>query len=115
MPSRSIRRAIGVAAGLLVSFTVAGSGLLLSTTQRSARDGAGEVAQRASAMVESAVNRLFLQVDGTLASLPALMEQIAASGHLDAAAASRALRSLGFQNLNKRDLLLVQANGVVWA
>ncbi|WP_431267036.1 EAL domain-containing protein [Dankookia sp. P2] len=71
--------------------------------------------QRAASVVESTVNRLFLQIDGTLASLPDLVGQVARNQASDAEAVSRILRSINFQNLNFRDLLLVQPDGIAWA
>ena len=71
--------------------------------------------QRAASVVESTVNRLFLQIDGTLASLPALVGPLSRNHEVDADEVSRVLRGINFQNLNFRDLLLVRPDGVAWA
>ncbi|MDO9713381.1 bifunctional diguanylate cyclase/phosphodiesterase [Paracraurococcus lichenis] len=115
MPLRILGRIILLTAGLLILLIAAGSALAIRRTHEAAEAAAAAMAQRGAAVTESAVNRFFLQVDGTLMGLPALLEQASSSGALDAAAMSQLLRSLGFQNLNFRDLLLVREDGWIWA
>ena len=94
--------------GLCTSF-------IIVTTQRAARETADDVVRNAASVVEGTINRLFLQIDGTLLSLPSLMSDLARLQLLDADSASRVLRNTSFQNLNFRDLLLVNADGIAWA
>ena len=72
--------------------------------------------RQASLVVESTVNHLFLQVDGALASLPAVLAATGAdTDRLDARRAARLLRSFNFQTFAFRDLMLVQTEGSIWA
>lgn len=103
-----------IVAGLLVAIGLCSS-FIIVTTYRAARDTADGVVRNAAGVVEGTVNRLFLQIDGTLLSLPNLMSDLARLGQLDADSASRVLRNTSFQNLNFRDLMLVDAGGVAWA
>jgi diguanylate cyclase (GGDEF)-like protein/PAS domain S-box-containing protein len=115
MPARNPRHAtLFVAASLLFVIGV-GTALLLDRMQQTARDAADGLVQRAASVVESTINRLFLQIDGTLASLPGLVGQLSRNQGIDADEVSHILRSLSFQNLNFRDLLLVRPDGVAWA
>ena len=100
----------------MLLLTVAACGaLVLERLHRGALAAAEDTVQRAASVMESMANRLFLQVDGTLLGLPMLMGEVAQGARLDPAAASRVLRNLTFQNLNFRDLLLVQLDGRAWA
>src|SRR6476469_4725847 len=115
MQLRNSRHAIPcVALAMLIGIGI-GTGLLLDRMRQTARDAAEGVAQRAVSVVESTVNRLFLQIDGTLASLPGLVGQASHNTDPGADEVSRILRSINFQNLNFRDLLLVRPDGVAWA
>src|SRR4051812_5428209 len=115
MPNRNSRHAI-VFAAIAVLFVIGcGTALLLDRMRQTARDAADRVVQRAASVVESTVNRLFLQIDGTLASLPGLVGPLSQSREPDADEVSRILRSINFQNFNFRDLLLVRPDGVAWA
>ncbi|MBS0639618.1 MAG: EAL domain-containing protein [Proteobacteria bacterium] len=72
--------------------------------------------RQASFVVESTVNHQFLQVDGALASLPALLATVGTEGGpLDAKTVSRLLRSFNFQAFAFRDIMLVRADGTIWA
>src|SRR3954471_22866652 len=103
MPARTARHAIVFVAVALLFVIGCGTALLLDRMRQTAREAADRVVQRAASVVESTVNRLFLQIDGTLASLPGLVGQSLGS---DPGEVSRILRSINFQNLNFRDLLL---------
>ena len=115
MPARNSRHAIAFVALALLTVIGIGTALLLDQMRRTARDAADGVVQRAASVVESTVNRLFLQIDGTLASLPGLVGQVSHGQDSGAEEVSRILRSINFQNLNFRDLLLVRPDGVAWA
>jgi diguanylate cyclase (GGDEF)-like protein/PAS domain S-box-containing protein len=108
------RAAALIAASLLLAIGI-GTGLLLDRMYRTARDTAEGLVQRSASVVESTVNRLFLQIDGTLASLPDLLAQLSQGRELEPDEVSKILRSISFQNLNFRDLLLIEPNGVAWA
>ncbi|TDH57422.1 diguanylate cyclase, partial [Dankookia rubra] len=115
MPARHSRHAIGFVAVALLTVIGIGTALLLDQMRQTARDAADGVVQRAASVVESTVNRLFLQIDGTLASLPGLVGQVSSQRNPGAEEVSQILRSINFQNLNFRDLLLVRPDGVAWA
>ena len=115
MPGRNPRHAILLVAASLLFVIGVGTALLLDRMHQTALDGADRLVQRAASVVESTVNRLFLQIDGTLASLPGLIGQLSRDQGFDAEEVSRILRSINFQNLNFRDLLLVQPDGIAWA
>ena len=115
MPASRHRHAIILTAVFLLLTIAAGGALVLERLHRGALTTADDVVQRAASVMESMTNRLFLQVDGTLLGLPMLMAETTKGQQLDQAAASRILRNLTFQNLNFRDLLLVQPDGRAWA
>jgi diguanylate cyclase (GGDEF)-like protein/PAS domain S-box-containing protein len=104
-----------MATALLLATIVAGSMLFLAHFHRSAISSAMGLVERAASISESTINRLFLQVDGTLVSLPRLVGEAAEGGRLEPDAASRVLRNMNVQNLNFRDLLLVHRDGTAWA
>ena len=66
-----------------------GTALLLDHMQQTAREAADGLVQRAASVVESTINRLFLQIDGTLASLPGLVGQLSRDQGFDADEVSR--------------------------
>jgi diguanylate cyclase (GGDEF)-like protein len=103
-----------IVAGLLVAIGLCSS-FIIVTTYRAAQETANDTVRNAASVVEGTINRLFLQIDGTLLSLPNLMSDLARLKQLDAESASRVLRNTSFQNLNFRDLILVDADGVAWA
>jgi diguanylate cyclase (GGDEF)-like protein/PAS domain S-box-containing protein len=102
-------------AALLLAIIAAGSAFVLDRLHRGARIAAQASVQRIASTAASTLNRLFLQVDGMLVSLPMLVNEAVQDSQLDAATASRVLRSMNFQNLNFRDLLLVRPDGIAWA
>ena len=73
MAARNSRHAIAFVAVALLCVIGTGTALLLDRMRQTAREAADGVVQRAASVVESTVNRLFLQIDGTLASLPGLV------------------------------------------
>jgi diguanylate cyclase (GGDEF)-like protein len=114
--SRRIRIAVAAGTGIILMTLAGGTGLLLSRTAHAARRTAEASLERSAQAMESTLNRQLLQVDGALASLPALLTGTVAGGPLTpAAAASQLLRGLNFQTFAFRDLLLVGADGAVWA
>jgi diguanylate cyclase (GGDEF)-like protein len=116
MGRRPFDRAIAFGFGLVVLILIGGAWLLLERTRQSALRAADTTLQNAMRIVESVVNRQFLQVDGALASLPALFESIATAGlSVDARSAVRLLRGLNFQTFAFRDIILLRTDGAIWA
>ena len=97
---RSLGRAIVFGFELVVLSLVGGSWILLERTRQTALHAADTTVQNASLIVESVVNRQFLQVDGALASLPALFETVSKDGSdVDPQSARRLLQGLKFRPL----------------
>src|SRR3954469_17755014 len=88
MPARTARHAIVFVAVALLFVIGTGTALLLDRMRQTAREAADGVVQRAASVVESTVNRLFLQIDGTLASLPGLVGPLSQNRETDADAVS---------------------------
>jgi signal transduction histidine kinase/DNA-binding NarL/FixJ family response regulator/HPt (histidine-containing phosphotransfer) domain-containing protein len=112
---RRLRVAVGVFAALLLLAVLIGATLITERMRRAAADSASATVQRVARVAESALNRHFLSVDGTLAGLPAMMASVAKDGRLEAPAANRLLQELNFQNFHFRDLLLLRPDGSTWA
>ncbi|MFG1343468.1 EAL domain-containing protein [Xanthobacter autotrophicus DSM 431] len=91
-----------------------GTAVLVDRGETASLAAAEAALERSSHAVENALNRQFLQVHGALASLPSLFAA-ARSSPDDAAAAGQLLRSVNFQTLAFRDLLLVGAGNVILA
>ncbi len=115
MQQRRIRLAVLLVAALLLLALGLGTNLLIDRLHRTAELSARETVQRVTRMAESTINRHFLAVDGMLAGLPALLNQVASNGRIEQAAANRMLRELNFQNFSFRDLVLVRPDGRAWA
>ncbi|MFH6786969.1 MULTISPECIES: bifunctional diguanylate cyclase/phosphodiesterase [Methylobacterium] len=112
---RKFKLAIVAGTILILALLAAGTTLLLSNAERTARQAARAGLERSAQAVETAFNRQVLQVDGALASLPALFAGLAPGGAITPDAATQLLRGLNFQTLAFRDLYLVGADGVIWA
>ncbi|WP_296309763.1 EAL domain-containing protein [Pseudomonas sp.] len=115
MTTRYSRYALLIIVAVLLAVIGLCTSFIIVTTQRAAREAADNMVRNAASVVEGTINRLFLQIDGTLLSLPSLMSDLARLQQLDADSASRVLRNTSFQNLNFRDLILVNADGIAWA
>jgi len=93
-----------------------GSALLLERTRQTALNAADTSLQNTALVVENTINRQLLQVDGALASLPALFATAAGqNAKIDTQSAKRLLRSFNFETFAFRDLLLVRPDGTLWA
>ena len=113
---RSLGRAIVFGFGLVVLSLIGGSWILLERTRQTALHAADTTLQNAALIVESVVNRQFLQVDGALASLPALFETVSKDGSdVDPQSAGRLLRGLNFQTFAFRDIIILHPDGTIWA
>ena len=116
MSARSMRLAIVLGAGLILATLIGGSTLLLERTRQTALHAVDTTLQNAALVVENTINRQLLQVDGALASLPALFATVASqNGEIDQPAATRLLRSFNFATFAFRDLLLIRPDGTLWA
>jgi diguanylate cyclase (GGDEF)-like protein len=108
--------AVAFCIGLAFVTLIGGSWFLLQRTRQTALHAADSTLQNAALIVESAVNRQLLQVDGALVSLPALFSTVAKEGQdVNASSASRLLRGFNFQTFAFRDLILVRPDGHIWA
>jgi hypothetical protein len=89
---------------------------LLERTRQTALHAANTTLENASLIVESVVNRQFLQVDGALASLPALFTTVAKDGSgVEPQSVGRLLRGLNFQTFAFRDIIILRPDGTIWA
>jgi diguanylate cyclase (GGDEF)-like protein len=112
----SLGGTIGFCITLVIVTLVGGSWILIDRTRLTAIHSADETLQNAALIVESVVNRQLLQVDGALASLPALFDALTKEGQdVNAVSASRLLRGLNFQTFAFRDIIMVHADGRIWA
>jgi diguanylate cyclase (GGDEF)-like protein len=113
---RPLLWAIGVGFATVLLILIAGASLLLERSWQTARSSADATLRQSALIVESMVNRQFLQVDGALASLPGLFETVAQDGSpIDPRAAERLLRGLNFLTFAFRDIMLLRPDGGVWA
>ena len=113
---RSLGWVIALGFGVVAMTLMCGAWLLLERTRQSAMHAANTTLKNAALIVESVVNRQFLQVDGALASLPALFATVAKDGvNVDPQSAARLLRGLNFQAFAFRDIIMVRPDGEFWA
>ena len=113
--SHFLGKAIVFGCGLIVLSLIVGAWVLLERTWQTARHAADTTLLNASLIVESVVNRQLLQVDGALASLPALFATINRDGaDLDPESAQRLLRGLNFQTFAFHDIILLHPAGTIW-
>src|ERR1700722_12451404 len=116
MTARRLRLGVAFGAVLMLGTLFGGSALLLERTRQTALHAADKTLQNAALVVENTINRQLLQVDGALASLPALFAAVASqNGEIDQQAATRLLRSFNFETFAFRDLLLLHPDGTLWA
>ncbi|MBS7538147.1 putative bifunctional diguanylate cyclase/phosphodiesterase [Ancylobacter lacus] len=106
--------AIALGAGLLLLLVGAATASLLARGERAALAVARAGLARAALAVENALDRQLLQVHGALASLPALFDAAQAAPGASPLAVAL-LRTLNFQTLAYRDLLLVGPDGAILA
>lgn len=97
---------------IILAVVAAGTAVLLDRAERAALTAADASLERSARAVENTLNRQLLQVHGALASIPTLFDAANATPR-DTAVATELLRSLNFQTLAYRDLLLVGADGTV--
>lgn len=93
-----------------------GTSLLLTRMRQTTLRAAELDLQNSALVVESIINRQLLEVDGALASVPALLANTAVQGGaVNSAAASRLLQALTFQTFVFRNLVLLRPGGRLWA
>lgn len=113
---RGIDISIALGFGVLLVGLALGTVLLLYRSHETAMLAARRTLENASLVAENTINRQLLQVDGALASLPAVLSAAAgAKGQIDQDLASRVLGAFYFENFAFRDLLLIRSDGAVWA
>ncbi len=109
-----LKLAIALGTALLLLLVGAAAASLLVRGERAAVAVGRASLSRAALAVENALDRQLLQVHGALASLPALFEAAQATPGASSLAVTL-LRTLNFQTLAYRDLLLVGADGTILA
>ena len=122
-PDRSLteqRQRLGPMVMLATAFTLAllaaGTSLLLARTRQTTLHVAETELQNSALVVESIINRQLLEVDGALASLPALLANAAGqSGEVSSTAATRLLQAFNFQTFVFRNLVLLRPDNELWA
>jgi diguanylate cyclase (GGDEF)-like protein len=113
---RAAYLAVALGAVLLLSTLAGGTAVLLQRTRQSSLESAEARLRNTALVTVNTINRQLLQVDGALASLPALFSStFTGTGPIDAVEAARLLKAFNFDTFAYRDLLLVGADGRVWA
>lgn len=108
--------AVALGAVLLLGTLAGGTASLLQRTRQSSLESAEARLHTTALIAVDTINRHLLQVDGALASLPALFSSaVTTPGRVDAEEAARLLQAFNFDTFAYRDLLLVGADGRVWA
>ncbi|MGN6580785.1 MAG: bifunctional diguanylate cyclase/phosphodiesterase [Bordetella sp.] len=105
---------VGIGMAVILVAAILGTAHLVQQRRQMAWHAAEQSLEGSAVAVENAFDRQMLQVDGALASFPALFEVAQISPNQDDAA-SRLLRGLNFQTMAFRDLLLVGPDGNIIA
>jgi diguanylate cyclase (GGDEF)-like protein len=101
---------------LVLVTLIGGSWLLLERQRQSALSAADLRLQNTALIVESAINRQLLQIDGALASLPTLFSAVAEDGQeINAQSVGALLRGVNFQTFAFRDIIILRPDGQIWA
>ena len=108
-------RAILLGSAIILLATGAGTLSLLDRMRAASLKSAELAGENVAVVLETALNRQFLQVDGALLSLPSLISMASDSKAVDAAMASRLLRGFNFQTFILRDLILANSDGSIVA
>ncbi|MCJ8143355.1 EAL domain-containing protein [Ancylobacter sp. A5.8] len=109
-----LKLSIFAGTAIILIVLAAGVAVLVERGERAALLGAQSSLERSAQAVENALNRQLLQVHGALASLPTLFAAARATPY-SSVVADQLLRGLNFQTLAYRDLLLVDAQGMILA
>jgi len=115
MPRNRLRTAVLVGTAAIMLTLLAGMSWLLSRTWDTTLDNASATLERSARLAESIVNRQMLQVDGAIASLPALLGGEMRGATVTPEMAGRLLQGMNFQTFAFRDVIIVRDDGTVWA
>ncbi len=107
-----LRRAIFFGAIMLLLAQTAATLMIIGRAREAQIRAAEDSVERISLATETSINRAFVQVDATLAGLPAILAHFALNGQMDTAVLNRVLRQLNNQNFTYRDVLLLGPNGL---
>ncbi|HVY13841.1 MAG TPA: EAL domain-containing protein [Rhodopila sp.] len=101
---------------LILIILASGAWFLTKHNHQTALRAAENNLRQSSLIVESVVNHLFLQVDGALASVPALLAAADTGNEpLEPKVVTRLLRGLNFQTFAFRDIMVLNPDGSIWA
>lgn len=114
MSPRLLHLCLWLSVVLLVAGMVSASALLVMRMREATLAAASDNLEQAAHAAEAAVNRHFLQVDGTLAGLPALLRTAAGRGPVEQPLANALLRDL-VHGMGFRDVVLIKPDGRIWA
>jgi signal transduction histidine kinase/DNA-binding response OmpR family regulator len=107
-----LRRAIFFGAIVLLLAQTAATLMIIGRAREAQILAAEDSVERIGLATETSINRAFVQVDATLAGLPAILAHFASNGHLDIGVVNNVLRQLNNQNFTHRDILLLGPNGL---
>ena len=107
-----LRRAIFIGAIVLLLAQTTATLMIIGRAREAQIVAAQQAVERVSLASEATINRAFVQVDATLAGLPAMLAHFARDGHIDIAVLNRVLRQFNNQNFTYRDILLLGPNGL---
>ncbi len=113
---RNLRAAIWLGTGLLLCTLLAMMLLVLTQTEKTALGKAKAEVERGVRVAQTIINRQLLQVDGALASLPAMLASLdpRANSTTTARSAEQLLFGLNFQTFAFRNIFLTSLDGDVW-
>jgi diguanylate cyclase (GGDEF)-like protein len=114
---RNMRSAIWISTCLVLFTLLSMTLLVLSQTEKTALGKAQAEVQRGVRVAQTIVNRQLLQVDGALASLPAMLASLdpRANTATTPRATEQLLFGLNFQTFAFRDLIITSLDGEIWA
>lgn len=107
-----LRRAIFIGAIMLLLAQTTATLMIIGRAREAQIHAAEDAVERISLATETSINRAFIQVDATLAGLPAILAHFAQNGQMDIAVLNRVLRQLNNQTFTYRDILLLGPNGL---
>ena len=107
-----LRRAIFIGAIVLLLAQTAATLMIIGRAREAQIHAAEDAVERIGLATETSINRAFIQVDATLAGLPAMLADLAQNGRMDVAVLNRVLRQLNNQTFIHRDILLLGPNGL---
>ncbi|MCZ8186881.1 MAG: EAL domain-containing protein [Beijerinckiaceae bacterium] len=117
MKVRKLTPYIILGAALMLWALAAGAAFVLERTYRTTLQATEQQLDRTARNVENSVNRQLVQADAALSRVPMLLVEASRRGEavLTQAAANRVLQGLNYQTFAFRDLMIIDAEGHVWA